>query len=127
MTMHPALDKTSYRQIDPAVLMDAAGDSMEAFLQLLDVFLRIAPDMTARLDAAVQAGHSTGMAQEAHSLKSCLALVGAIDCARRVEHIERSARRDLAGDAAGFDQLRADIATVLREAQACRAACTAEG
>ena len=113
----------NYQLIDPAVLMDAAGEDTEAFLQLLEVFLRIVPEMAQRLDHAVQAGVHADLAREAHALKSCLALVGARTARARVEAIERDARRE--GVAAANDaylELRCDLDAIVAEARACHAA-----
>lgn len=112
-----------YQLIDPAVLMEAAGDSEEGFLHLLEIFLRIVPEMTQRLDTAVASGDLAAQAREAHALKGCLALVGARDCAARTEALERGAKRgEQALDGAGWGALRTAIEGALAEARACHAA-----
>lgn len=111
-----------YQLIQPAVLMDAAGDSSEAFVQLLEIFLRTVPEMALRLDRAVASRAAADVASDMHALKSCLALVGARDCAARAGQIERGACLGGPVDAQGWTALRADLERVLDEARACRAA-----
>ncbi|HWJ95533.1 MAG TPA: Hpt domain-containing protein [Telluria sp.] len=116
-----------YQLIDPAVLMDATGGCNEGFLQLLEIFMRTVPDMARRLDAAVAAGMHADVAREAHSLKSCMALVGARATNARLTDIERAAVVHHTVDAAGWQQLRADLDRILDEARACQAAYSATG
>ncbi|MFJ9531484.1 Hpt domain-containing protein [Herbaspirillum sp. NPDC101396] len=82
-----------YRQIDPSVLLDAAGQDVQAFLELSATFLDIAPPMFERLQQAIQAGHTSRITLESHSLKGTVALVGAERLAGmlgRVEALSRS-------------------------------------
>lgn len=111
-----------YQLIQPAVLMDAAGDSSEAFVQLLEIFLRTVPEMALRLDSAVASQAAAEVARDMHALKSCLALVGARDCALRAGQFERDANLGGPVDAQAWQALRADLDRVLDEARACRAA-----
>lgn len=112
-----------YRLIDPAVLLEAAGDSIEAFMHLLEVFLRVVPGMAQRLDAAIAAADLPGVAAEAHALKSCMAMIGAHDCAARIEAMERAARHgEHGGASAGWQALQATVGRVVDEARACESA-----
>ena len=82
-----------YRQIDPSVLLDAAGQDVQAFLELSATFLDIAPPMFERLQQAIQTGHTSRITLESHSLKGTVALVGAERLAGmlgRVEALSRS-------------------------------------
>jgi HPt (histidine-containing phosphotransfer) domain-containing protein len=117
---------TEYTLIDPAVLMNAAGDDVEDFKELLAMFLRIVPDIVGQLEQAVREDSLALVAQHAHSLKSCLSLVGAVTCAAQLEALERAALRREAGCGAGFDGLREELDGVIAQARTCHAA-TAQG
>jgi HPt (histidine-containing phosphotransfer) domain-containing protein len=110
------------RLIDPAVLMDAAGDDPAAFNELLATFLRIVPGMTRQLEQAARDGRHDDIAHHAHSLKSCFALVGAAGGAARLEQLERAARQQQHDCAGRFDALREELAAVIAEALGCCAA-----
>lgn len=114
----------AYRHIDPAVLLNAAGDDQAGFAELLAMFVRIVPEMARQLRDSVEHGHRTDIAQHAHSLKSCMSLIGAFDCGARLEQLERAARNDAPDCGAGFDDLHELILAVLAEALACHAATT---
>jgi HPt (histidine-containing phosphotransfer) domain-containing protein len=111
-----------YQHIDPAVLMNAAGDDEEGFKELLAMFLRIVPDMLRQLDQAVRDGRRADIGQHAHSLKSCLSLVGALACGTRLGELERAARTGTPGCGAGFRELHEEITRVIAEARECQAA-----
>jgi HPt (histidine-containing phosphotransfer) domain-containing protein len=113
-----------YSHIDPAVLMNAAGDDEAGFADLLAMFVRIVPDMARQLRDAVGEQRRADIAQYAHSLKSCMSLIGAADCGARLEQLERAARDDAPDGGAGFDQLYELILAVLAEALECHAATT---
>lgn len=115
MTLH-------YEKIDPAVLMDAAGDDLDGFGELLAMFLKIVPDGVRQLRQAVEAGNHAQVAEQAHSLKSCLALIGAQAAAARLAQLERAARAGQPVIAAGFDTLYDELVAVIAEALGCRAA-----
>jgi HPt (histidine-containing phosphotransfer) domain-containing protein len=117
---------TEYKLIDPAALMNAAGDDFDDFKELLAMFLRIVPGIVGQLEQAVREGSLALVAQHAHSLKSCLSLVGAFACAARVEALERAALRRDGRCGAGFGGLREELDCVIAEARACHAA-TAQG
>jgi HPt (histidine-containing phosphotransfer) domain-containing protein len=109
-----------YKLIDPAVLMNAAGDDLDGFNELLAMFVRIVPQGVRQLQQAIEAGNGVAIAQEAHSLKSCLSLIGAAGCARRLEQLERVARTRQLDLAPGFDSLYEQLNGVIAEALACR-------
>lgn len=107
-----------YKMIDPAVLMDAAGGDAEGFRALLAMFVRIAPEGLRRLQQAIEAKDEPAIAQEAHSLKSCLSLVGAAAAAARLAQLERAARTGQL-DAAALDKLYEELIAVIAEALDC--------
>lgn len=108
-----------YRLIDPAVLMSAAGDDAESFRELLAMFVRIVPEGLRRLQLAIEALDQGAIAQEAHSLKSCLSLVGATGCAARLEQLERAARTTQPDPAAQYGTLYEELTAVIAEALDC--------
>lgn len=114
----------AYHHIDPAVLMNAAGDDEAGFAELLAMFVRIVPDMARQLQDAVGHDRRDDIAQHAHSLKSCMSLIGAADCSAGLERLERAARTGAPDCGAGFDQLYELILAVLAEALGCHAATT---
>ncbi|MGZ5199818.1 MAG: Hpt domain-containing protein [Telluria sp.] len=113
----------AYQHIDPAVLMNAAGDDEEGFKELLAMFLRIVPGMLRELDQAVRDGRHADIAHHAHSLKGCLSLVGAAAGAARLEQLERAARTEAPDCGADFAALHQEINCVIAEALGCHAAC----
>lgn len=113
---------SAYRHIDPAVLLNAAGDDQQGFNELLAMFLRIVPPMLSELEQAVLARRTDDIAHHAHSLKSCLSLVGAFATGARLEQLERAARTHAADCGAGFEALRDDITCVIAEALGCHTA-----
>jgi len=78
---------------DPDVLRDTAGGDEELVSELLAIYLRIMPPMNSRLRAAVHAENTAAIAEEAHSMRSCLAVVGAGDLQERCKSLENAARR----------------------------------
>lgn len=115
---------TEYTLIDPAALMNAAGDDVDDFKELLAMFLRIVPGIVGQLEQAVREGSHAIVAQHAHSLKSCLSLVGAFACAAQLEALERGALRREDDCGAGFGGLREELDDVIAEARACHVATT---
>jgi HPt (histidine-containing phosphotransfer) domain-containing protein len=113
---------SAYQRIDPAVLMNAAGDDAQGFRELLAMFLRIVPEMAQALHDAVRDERADAIAHQAHSIKSCMSLVGALGCSARLEAIERNARQGGADCADLFVQLEGELAAVIVEARHCYAA-----
>lgn len=77
----------------PDALRDAAGDDEALISELLVIFLRIVPPMNSRLRAAMHAHNTAAIAEEAHSMRSCLAVVGAGGLQERCKALENAARR----------------------------------
>jgi HPt (histidine-containing phosphotransfer) domain-containing protein len=111
---------SDYQRIDPAILMNAAGDNAQGFRELLAMFLRIVPEMAHALGEAVRCARHETIAHQAHSLKSCMSLVGAVGCSARLEALERSARQG-ADCGAHFAQLEDELDAVVAEARHCYA------
>lgn len=111
-----------YQHIDPAVLMDAAGDDQAAFDELLGMFVHLAPGLLRELDDAVRGSRPEDASRHAHTLKSTLALVGAHAGAARLEQLDRRARLREPGLDRDFDDLYEHLLAVIAEALACRAA-----
>jgi len=86
----------------PDAVREAAGDDEALVSELLAIFLRIVPPMNSRLRAAVHLHNTAAIAEEAHSMRSCLAVVGAGDLQERCKTLENAARRgQLLPDGAG--------------------------
>ena len=84
--------KPPYKYIDPAVLLEAASQDMETFLELSATFLEIAPPMFERLQTAIRIHDIPAVTLESHSLKSTVALVGAVEVADAFGRIEALSR-----------------------------------
>jgi len=87
-----------YRQIDPSVLLDAAGQDVQVFLELSATFLDIAPPMFERLQQAIQTGHTSRITLESHSPKGTVALVGAERLACMLARVEALSRTTSGGE-----------------------------
>lgn len=106
----------SFHLIDPQLLMKATANDEAAFVHLLSVFLRIAPESLAALESAFRAGDQHDIEKQAHSLKSSLALVGATAASSLLGSLERHARRNQANsDWSSFDSVRVEIQRVIDE------------
>lgn len=105
------------RLTDPSVLLQAAGDNEDAFFDLLRLFLTIFPAMLGRLEYFFAAADMPKVAQQAHSVKGCLYLVGAMDSAERLESIEMMARRDTLCSGVEFEQLMGEMRSVIEEVE----------
>jgi|SRR5450830_4959 len=82
-----------YQHINPAVLLDAAGQDIPTFLELSATFLDIAPPMYERLHQAITAGQAAEVTLQSHSLKGTVALIGADQLASRLGRIEALSRK----------------------------------
>jgi hypothetical protein len=106
------------RLTDPSVLLQAAGDNKAAFCDLLRLFLTIFPDMVGRLEYFYAAADVPKVAQQAHDVKGCLYMVGAMRSADKVEAIEMIARHDQAlCPGAEFEQLMGEMRSVIEEVE----------
>ncbi len=100
------------------MLLQAAGGNKEAFRCLLRLFIAIFPDMVARLQHYFVAPDLPSLAQQAHCVKGCLYLVGAMSCADKVEAIEVAARHDKALCSRGeFEQLMDEMRSLIDEVE----------
>lgn len=107
-----------YQHIDPHVLLAAAAEDVDAFVDLSHTFLRIAPPMLARLQQDEAAGDHAAAMRGAHSLKSTAALVGAAQLARMAEETENRARDGHDSPAAALDALARELDCVMDEVRA---------
>jgi two-component system, sensor histidine kinase and response regulator len=111
--------------IDPAAL-DALRaldiDGGETLLrELLAAFVGSAVGTLARLDVALAAGDTAGVAQAVHGLKSAAGNIGARPLAELCRSAEHAARGgDLAATTALADPLRAELRRALARAEALR-------
>lgn len=80
-------------EFSAAALHDAAGADDALTAELLAIFVRTVPPMLERLAHALDCAHAARVAQEAHDLKGCLALVGASAASAECARIETAARR----------------------------------
>ncbi len=77
-----------------AVLRDTAGGDEPLVQELVAIFLRIAPPMVKRFRQAMADGNAAACAQEAHDLKSSLALLGATSASADCAAIESTVRQN---------------------------------
>ncbi len=101
-----------YQHINPAVLLDAAGQDIQTFLELSATFLDIAPPMYERLNHAISAGHASDVALQSHSLKGTVALIGADQLAGMLGRIEALSRTASLGE---ISALGANLADAYKE------------
>jgi HPt (histidine-containing phosphotransfer) domain-containing protein len=101
-----------YQHINPAVLLDAAGQDIPTFLELSATFIDIAPPMYERLHHAVAAGQAADVTLQSHSLKGTVALIGADQLASMLGRIEALSRTASLGE---IHALWADLAQVYKE------------
>jgi len=95
-----ASEKKQYQQINPSVLLDAAGNDLEVFRDLSATFLEIAPAILSRLQQAIGEGNIANVTLESHSLKGTVALVGATQLTALLAQIEALSR------SAAIDQIK---------------------
>ena len=80
---------------DPAILMGAVEHNKESFDALSRVFLGICPELIQRLEEAIKIENFLDTANQAHTLASCMFVVGAIRVGEKLEEIERDARQKI--------------------------------
>ena len=76
-----------------SALRDTASADMALMHELIEIFLRIVPPMAGRLRRAVGDFDASSIAHEAHSLRSCLTMIGAAELQARCRLLEAEARR----------------------------------
>ncbi|MET0322130.1 MAG: Hpt domain-containing protein [Duganella sp.] len=102
-----------YQSIDPAVLMEAAGDQ-STFITLSHTFLEHAPGLFARLQQAFARRDYPAVAASSHALKGMAMLIGASGLATQLQRHETAARQGGGLDAAQ-EELAPLLALVMRE------------
>jgi len=107
-----------YQHIDPLVLYQAAAADLDAFRDLSNTYLEIAPPMLDRLEQAALAGDCAAAAYESHSLKGTTSLVGATHLTDMLKEIEVLARRnEIGGVALYVPELKRLFSAVTLEVQ----------
>jgi len=81
-------------RFDPQALLEAAGGDATLARELIDIYLRIGPPMVARLRLAAAADTGDAIAEEAHALRGCLLLLGAVEAGADCRALEGAARRE---------------------------------
>ena len=85
---------------------------------LLHLFMSIFPAMVQRMELFFAAGNFPKVVQQAHELKGCLYLVGAMRSAERMDAIESAARHDRAlCHGTEFEQLMDEMRSVIEEVE----------
>lgn len=102
---------TIYRAIDPAVLMESAGDPV-VFQALSQTFLDHAPAIYQQLRQALSKDDLATASRQAHSLKGMTMLIGADQLTIRLQDIEVAGRAGRPCDQDGLAEL---FALVLQE------------
>lgn len=101
-----------YQAIDPAVLMQLAGDRA-TFRSLSQTFSEHAPGVFQRLQAAVRSADQSGIAHESHALKNMTTMVGAQRLSALLQTMETAARDSRVAAAADllqqFTQVLAEV------------------
>ena len=105
------MTSTVFRTIDPAVLMDAAGDQL-VFQALSQTFLDHAPVLFRDMTLALQKGDWQAAGRHSHPLNGITVLIGAAELTRRLQQIEIAGR---AGQPIGSNGLAELFSLVLEE------------
>jgi len=105
------MSHTTYRAIDPKVLMDAAGDPL-VFQALSQTFLDHAPPIFREMTSALEQGQLPAAGRHSHALKGMTMLIGAAELTSRLQQIETAARNNQTPDSKGLSEL---LALVLEE------------
>lgn len=105
--------------IDPPVLMRAVNNDEKSFQHLLRIFLRVVPEMHVRLEAGLQVADREAIHAQAHSLKSALGMVGAMQTSEKLAQLEKAAFNPHADLSKVAVALGAEIARVLAEVRIC--------
>lgn len=100
------------------MLLQATGDNKDAFRDLLRLFVAIFPGVVDRLEHFFAAEDVANVVQQAHCVKGCLYLVGAMPSADKVEVIEMAARHDKAlCSRLEFERLMDEMRCVIAEVE----------
>lgn len=98
------MNRTVYRAIDPAILMESACDPV-VFQALSQTYLDHAPAIFQQLCAALAKGDLTMASRQAHSLKGMTMLIGASELTTRLQEIETAGRAGRPCDQSGLAEL----------------------
>lgn len=108
----------TYRSIQPSVLRDAAGGDDALLLELLHIFLRIAPHMVETLEHAAGAADLARVEAASHDLKGTAKMAGAERLAELAQEIEAGARAGQGDLLRHGAALRAEFSLVVGDIQA---------
>ncbi|WP_167761237.1 Hpt domain-containing protein [Duganella callida] len=98
------MNAISYRAINPAVLLQLAGD-LATFRLLAQTFVDHAPEQFRQLVAALQQRDHAVIGRCCHTLKGMASLVGAERLAELLRSMEAAARRQSVTDAPELGQV----------------------
>jgi HPt (histidine-containing phosphotransfer) domain-containing protein len=105
------MTSTVFRAIDPAVLMDAAGDPL-VYQALSQTFLDHAPQLFRDMTLALEKGELQAAGRHSHALKGMTVLIGAAELTSRLQQIEIAGRAGQRIECSGLAEL---FALVLEE------------
>lgn len=113
---------TEFQYIRPSVLLNATGNDRTSFVRLLEIFLRTCPAMFNSLEDAARHENLETVGRQAHCLKTCLSVIGAIEAIDELERVEEGAvRNQVLYDSATIVRLRTAVEAILEEASRCLA------
>ena len=116
------MTQPQYQHISPAVLLDAAGQDTQVFVELIRTFLEIAPPMFERLRKAIGGGNLRVISLESHSLKSTVALIGAQQTSALLAQVEALSSR---AEIDAIKALEAELTSLYTATEAEVRACLA--
>lgn len=97
-----------YQVIDPAVLMQLAGDR-DTFRTLSQTFSEHAPGVFQRLEAALRSADHAAIAHESHALKNMTTMIGAQRLSALLQAMETAARDNRIAATADLPQQFTDV------------------
>lgn len=113
-----------FKIIQPDLLLHAAGDDAATYLHLLRTFLRIGPELIQEMQEAFSTKDAKRLSYHAHSLKNCIALLGAQEQSKMLATLESSARKndtEFDFDFDSFNEIVQQLQKIVQEVQECLA------
>lgn len=109
---------TSFRYINPSVLLKSTANNEPAVINLLQVFLRINPSMMAQLEQAFSSRDSVKLNTHAHAIKNSMLLLGASDMAEKINRLEIETRsNEYSFEKTCFELMMQELAAVSHEVE----------
>lgn len=90
-------------------LLETTGNNYPVFIELLHQYLQSAPAMLDELEKATLLGDQASILHHAHSLKSCLALIGSRQTQQRMAAIEKQAAALIVSQDIDFAVIRSEL------------------